>query len=278
MGSRRAPPPSLNRRAPAQVRSFRLTIWGFVEGANTECEWLDYLKQRSCELSIQVTVNDYGCVPKTIAQRSIAKRKSLDRDKHSSDEVWAVFDRDTHPHLRESIADCQAAGVGVAYSNACFERWPLLFIEDCTHGYTNKQLQDRLHDLHPYYHHDDGAHVDWPKLQPNLDLATARALKLHKTATRHMQNGEELLSLPFTTAWMLHHRLLRGDAFVSWLAETLRPTPALHELVTYLPTPLRAQVLHHLSPATPTPAPNQAQTRRWPRPPPPRRAPADTDR
>jgi hypothetical protein len=255
MGPRRAPPPSLSRRAPAQVRSFRLTIWAFVEGENTEQEWLEHLKQRSCELSIQVAVEEYGCVPQTLSARSRVKRNTLDRHKHSSDEVWVVFDRDDHPYVRESIATCQAAGVGVAFSNACFERWPLLFFEDCSHRHTSEELQAKLRRHHTDYHHDKGAHVDWLQLNAKLELATARALRLHKAAARDVQSGEDLLSLPFTTAWMLHHRLLRGDAFVSWLAETLRPHPTLHTLVTYLPSPLQAQVTRALTPAKPPPTP-----------------------
>lgn len=256
MGSRRVPPPSLSRRAPAQVRSFKLTVHAVMEGENTEAGWLDYLKQRSCALSVQVKYEGGKGVPRTITALSVDLRQKINRQKSSPDEVWAVFDRDEHPHVRESIAACKDAGVGVAFSNACFELWPLLFCQEVSHNRDRHDLQSTLKGHHPHYDHQRGAHVNWPKFQPNLELATARALKLHKAAARHTQNGEDLLSLPFTTAWMLHHRLLLGDDFVPWLAETLRPTPALHELVTYLPTPLRGQVTAALTPARPPPGPN----------------------
>jgi hypothetical protein len=45
---------------------------------------------------------------------------------------------------------------------------------------------------------------------------------------------------------MLHHRLLLGDNFVSWMAEKLRPHAELHDLTSFLPDPLRDKVIKRL--------------------------------
>ena len=151
MGSRRAPPPSLSRRAPAQVRAFNLTVHAVMEGENTEEDWLDYLKQRSCALSVQVKYEGGMGVPRTITALAVDLRQKINRQKSCLDEVWAVFDRDEHPYVRESIAACKAAGVGVAFTNACFELWPLLFVQDISYNCHRHDLQSTLRGLHPHY-------------------------------------------------------------------------------------------------------------------------------
>jgi hypothetical protein len=67
----------------------------------------------------------------TIAERAVELLSAGKRERRSAsfaehDEVWAMFDRDTHPQYAEAARLCVSKGVGVARSNPCFELWLIL--------------------------------------------------------------------------------------------------------------------------------------------------------
>ena len=129
--------PKLKRKNPRlePKRSFML----FCEGEKTEIEYFKAIG-RICSSTL-ISVEPYGGegVPYTIAEKAIEKAKSLGltpksrrkRDSYEeSDQVWAIFDRDDHPHFDEAVRNCESQNVGVGRSNPCFELWLLLHEQD----------------------------------------------------------------------------------------------------------------------------------------------------
>jgi hypothetical protein len=221
--------PILDR--PLGSRVAAVTCWVFAEGANTERGWLDHLVQRHRGLNLRLERRCGLGPPRSVVDRASKKRSELRRQRDfPNDEVWAVFDRDGHDDVPGCLRRCVDEGIGVVYSNPCFELWPVLHLDECTAEHTNTALQARLHTLHPRYHHDRGAHVDWPTLDRHA--AASRAERLHDRADA----AGDALGNPTTTAWLLERRCALGTDRAA-LAEALRSLPPhLHRL---LPHPLR---------------------------------------
>jgi hypothetical protein len=179
-----------------------------------------------------------------LASKKRRELSSTQRPYTDTDEVYVIIDRDDHPYVKNAINECRRAEIGLIFSNECFELWPILHTKLITANLSRNNLQRQLHELHPPYHHDRHPFLQWDQLSGSPDEATAHALQLHRAIARRPH--EDPLQNPFTTAWMLHHRLLLGDNFVSWMAEKLRPHAELHDLTSFLPAPLRDKVIKRL--------------------------------
>lgn len=251
--------PSLRRGSSQRQLSARL--WVFCEGKNTEPEWLDGLNQRLRGVLLEIIAEPACGVPKTLVEKASAKareiRKRGRRDMAARDEVWVVFDRDEHPHVPEALCQARDNGLGVVFSNACFELWPLLHLVDQSAPQGRAALQSRLRQLHPAYDHGRGARVAWEQLCPAYPDALHRALVNH---SRALERGDRLDN-PTTTAWLLTERALRSaDEQGAWFVELCRQRPALADLAELLPAPVRARAQAALS--SPQPPATQVPTRR----------------
>jgi hypothetical protein len=198
-----------------------VTLHVFSEGRNTETGWLGHLQRRARDANLSIESAGGVGVPQTVVERAIEKRRELNgrmrrEVAYAHDEVWVVVDRDDH-ELANSLNDAADAGVGLVFSNACFELWPLLHLDDLRAHQDRAWLQSRLKELHPHYDHQRGARVEWSDLQ-TLDVkATSRAIALHFQSpdeTTFMGGKGEpgrprgALGNPTTTAWILHRRCL----------------------------------------------------------------------
>lgn len=156
MGPRRSASMLEKKGAPAQIVAPKRAVWVYCEGA-TEPHWLQHLRHQASQNGLQVNPIRQCGVPKTVVEQALRKRKELSKAKRSysgADEVWGIIDRDSHPGVKEAIAKCQDEGIGLVFSNECFELWPLLFITEI-HSYVGRHdLQARLHELHPHYSGD----------------------------------------------------------------------------------------------------------------------------
>lgn len=237
-GPRSAPgAPILERPAPS--REPRRVLWVYCEGERTEREWLDFLNRRATLLSLQIVAADDHGVPATLVKLAGGRRKGTPRD-----ETWVCFDRDEHD-IAGPIEDCRQAGIGLIFSNACFELWPLLHLEDRTRHTERHLLQARLHQVHPHYHHDRGARVDWPMLQPHEHQAVERAISLARRAS----DAGDLRGNPTTTAWLFHQRCsqpelerVAGDGMAHPVLGPVLRYPVLAPLLDSLAEPLRTSL------------------------------------
>ena len=80
---------------------------------------------------------------------------------------------------------------------------------------------------------------DIHQLLPDESQAADRAIRLH---LRLAKRQEGLFDNPWTTAWILHQRLVQAnDHDALWLLDLCRENPALAPLVDNLPEPLRSR-------------------------------------
>src|SRR5690606_11957126 len=126
-------------------------------------------------------------VPLTVVRAAIAERSRLieqARKKNGASpipfSVWAVFDRDEH-EVQEALQLAEEHKIGVAFSNPCFELWPLLHLvneygaQDGRH-----EVQRRLHAVMPNYHHDRSPRLDFELMRDRLEYAFLQAERLNK--------------------------------------------------------------------------------------------------
>jgi hypothetical protein len=147
-------------------------------------------------------------VPYTVAEKAseISRSHGLHRKQRKGlssyeekDEVWAVFDRDTHPRFDEAIALCKKHGVEVARSNPCFEVWLILHIRDYQKPDNCATVQALLATLCPEYDPNKGKVPDCDALLKSLDQAEQRA---HAQLDRRSAEGTPFGN-PSTTVFLL---------------------------------------------------------------------------
>ncbi|MEQ1567631.1 MAG: RloB family protein [Myxococcota bacterium] len=183
----------------------------FAEG-KTEEGWAAWLRRTTRHLNIELQCVGESGVPTTLLSKAKAKAAELGgarRGTHEErDEVWIVFDKDAHHSVPSVLQEAYDAGIGVVYSNACFELWPLLHIDSHTRDEERGRLQHLLKEAHPCYDHDSGAVVNWDALRGHTATAIQRARDLHRAG----QEALEPLRSPSTTAWLLHERCAAGSS------------------------------------------------------------------
>lgn len=253
-GRRPPPTPPKTERASPTLEA-RRTLWVFCEGKKTEPGWLEHLHRRFYGLNLRIEVESAVGVPQTIFQRAKAKvtdiRRSPRRVEHM-DEVWAVFDRDGFLRIPDVWQGLRDNGIGLVFSNPCFEIWPVLHLQPQTSEIHRGNLQALLHQAHPSYHHERSPQLDWAALQPKTRAAVADSIALH---LRHEGAGHGLNHNPSNTAWLLHERCANAeDQTGRWFITLARQHPSLSPLAWMLAEPLRAQVQQDLG-SVPYPAP-----------------------
>ena len=192
-------------------RALKIRFVLFCEGANTEPHYFKalvrLLKLRMVEVEPVSAAGD----PIGMAQRA-AKWKSNKGQRvgnlesyDEGDQVWAVFDRDTHEHFDAALSLCEQSGINVARSNPCFKVWLILHHEDCHRPLTPHAAQKRLGQLCPEYYPKGSKTVDACKLIPCIDAAEARA-QMHLA----QREAEGMPFGPCSTTVHLLTQALRG--------------------------------------------------------------------
>ena len=132
-------------------------------------------------------------VPYTIAEKAVARAKSLGLDRRSRrrkesfeehDQVWAVFDRDNHPRFDEAVMLCESHGVRVARSNPCFELWLILHEQDYNRPDNRKKVQSALRKLCPEYDPHGAKTPDCGELVTRVQEAERRGETLLESRER----------------------------------------------------------------------------------------------
>lgn len=213
MAGRRILPPSptLNRNSPNLPPKVEIFI--VCEGENTEPEYFDSCIDEYGNGLVKLHVVPGAGVPITLVNTAIELRERLkgerQRSKNSYDacfRVWAVFDRDEHPRVNEALNKARAAGVDVAFSDPCFELWPLLHLLDYGGQDHRHALQARLSAHMPTYDHENGAVIDFALIKENYALASQRADRLLLAREReNCPNGR-----PSTTVGRLVEKIIQN--------------------------------------------------------------------
>lgn len=205
-------PPSNSRRPGRQPRNERRIIKVYPEGKVTEYEYLRYWEQQNLDVTLQW--GEHGMAPKTLVRLACKDIKKSHRSekRHGSpdfDEIWCVFDVDSHPDIPQALFEAHQGGVHVALSNPCFELWLVLHCEDQRAYVERHRIQQRASELGLL---EDKSRKSGKSivgatlkmLEENYEAAKRRAEDLDDL---HEGNGSPPLSNPSTELWRLVDRI-----------------------------------------------------------------------
>jgi hypothetical protein len=144
-----------------------------------------------------MTLVDYAIQAKREAQRE-------ERRGHGAawDEIWCVFDVDSHPNLNLAIAKAEASGIRVAVSNPCIELWFILHFEGQTAYIDRRGAQRRARELLGCEKGLSDAALE--ALGEQYDRAKARAVELD---AKHAGDGSPPRSNPSSGVWRFVDRI-----------------------------------------------------------------------
>jgi hypothetical protein len=202
--------PDLRRRRPLREPKRRFIF--FCEGKKTEPSYFKVFQQSFQNALIEVEIAPEAGVPRTLAEAAADKAKELGLSSRRKplnsfeehDEVWAVFDRDEHPHFEDAIALCNSRGVRVARSNPCFELWLILHGQDYDRPDDRATVQAHLRKLRPEYDPSAGKTPHCADLVTQVEIAERRA----EAQLAHREAEGAAFGRPSTT--------------VGWLTQAIR--------------------------------------------------------
>lgn len=184
------------------TREPKLRILVVCEGKVTEPKYLKDFQDHHRNPRVLVRVHKKQGAPMTVVTLAAEQRAESERQakaEHDAnlkfDEVWAMFDVDEHPKLKEAIELADREGVKVAVSNPCFELWALLHFEDQRGHIERKKLRERLKRHMKGYDKE----LDFSKLRDTYEAALTRAKALHEAAKKSGQSRPN----PSTDAYLL---------------------------------------------------------------------------
>jgi hypothetical protein len=184
----------------------------FTEGKNTEPTYFLALADALTKILVRIEVLGGEGDPKTLASKALDFKRGSTRgrrdissyEKH--DQVWIVFDRDEHPKVKETIDNCRASGVHVAYSNPCFEIWLILHLQEFDKSLDRHQVQAHLEKICEGYTAKGSKTPNCDVLIANLSLAEGRARAMR---ARRKDEGSDV-GAPYTDVDLLTSAL-RGE-------------------------------------------------------------------
>jgi RloB-like protein len=205
-------PPHL-RRAIRPITDARPVVTVFSEGRNSEPVYLKAFARARGGGLVSVRIHPAGGVPRTLVEQAVeARRVSLRTNKGNSfaakDEFWAAFDRDEHPNIAEARELAAARGIGVAYSNPCFEVWLLLHcIDVVVDAPLERHQAQKLLDEHvPSYSSKGGKTIKYEEIADRYEEACERAKVLR---ARREEEGDALGN-PYTDFDQLTETIRKG--------------------------------------------------------------------
>ena len=202
--------PQLKRSRPSLDPKQRFIL--FCEGKNTEVAYFRAIDRACSSTLISVETHGGEGVPRTIAEKAVKYAKTLGRRRKDSyeerDQVWAVFDRDDHPHFNEAVAYCESNNVGVGRSNPCVELWLILHERDFDRYEDRHAMQKILAELRPEYDPDGAKTPDCDDLVKRVDVAERRSeTQLRRRAEEDNPHGN-----PSTTVGQLTRKIREANA------------------------------------------------------------------
>jgi hypothetical protein len=197
-------------RRQIETRNPKVSFKIFSEGEKTEYDYFMAMRRHYSAVLIDIEIIRGAGVPLTLARKASAAQRQIRSSKKGSllnrDEVWVAFDRDEHPNVQSAIDQCRANGVGVAYSNPCFELWLILHFEDFDKPDHRHDVQQKLSGICKDYDRHSRKTTDCSKLMALLHDAELRA---DEQLRRRRQEGEPP-GPPFTTVYELTRRITQA--------------------------------------------------------------------
>ena len=202
--SRSARPSTRHQRASGGERR---VIRVLAEGAVTEAGYLtEWAREHARAIDLRIDKDAAGCAPLKLVERAREQKRAQRRKSPEFDEIWCVFDVDSHPDVNSALAEARDAGIEVAVSNPCFELWLVLHVEDRTANVDRHTIQRRARDLDLLA----GKSIPesaWPRLAEGYEDAKRRAQALD---TMHHGDGRTAGSNPSSGVWRLIDSIRAG--------------------------------------------------------------------
>jgi hypothetical protein len=197
---------SLRRKVETKAPKPKIVL--YAEGEKTERDYFAAMKRAFHSKIVDIEIIEGAGVPLTIARRaaqaaSEARRQNRHQSYARRDEFWAVFDRDEHPNIPETMTLCKSAGVGVAFSDPCFELWLILHFEEFDRPDHRHDVQRHFETLCTDYDHAKRKTTDCNKL---MELVLAAEQRAETQLQRRKDEGDPP-SCPFTTVYELTRRI-----------------------------------------------------------------------
>lgn len=183
------------RRSSRAKRRPRLALTIFCEGSNTEPQYLLALARAHSNPLVSVRIGPAKGVPLTLVQAARAEQRRQSQSRRDSfaarDEVWVVFDMDEHPNVAQAMQEAAQADLRVAFSNPCFEIWPLLHLIEHDAPIDRHALQRKLAGVMPGYNPKSGKIFDYTAMSDRFELAArrARVMRDRRTAEGDLQGN-----------------------------------------------------------------------------------------
>jgi RloB-like protein len=189
---------SLARKSASVSPKTKFTIYS--EGMNTEPEYFTALGSTVSAALVELKIHKAAGVPTTIASKALQLAKSRRRSGNADsfekfDQIWVVFDQDTHDKVKESIDNLGKSSVKVAYSNPCFELWLILHLQDFDKPVDHHQVQKHLEGICSDYSASSGKNPDCMPFVALVEKAESRATKMNQRRIEEGASG----SAPWTT-------------------------------------------------------------------------------
>lgn len=201
-------PPGLQRKSAFVEPKVEIVI--ACEGKVTEKNYLNRCKSEYGAGMVQLRWLPITGVPLTVVNAAVEERlRLIEQARKSKDSfdvfrVWAVFDRDAHPYVPEALMLAEQHGIDVAFSNPCFELWPLLHLEDYGGVEGRHKVQDRLNAKMASYHHDKSPVVDFEAIKDQFPDAYKRAQCLNQAR----RDDGDAFGCPTTTVGELVKKII----------------------------------------------------------------------
>jgi hypothetical protein len=191
---------SLKRKRSSRNPKAKIII--VSEGRLTEPDYF-YALARACGalVSFDVILERGAGVPLSVVEKAIETFRRSQRltSFGRNDTIWAVFDRDEHPHFETAIERAKAAGVKPIISIPCFELWLVLHFIEWDRPIDRHAIQRRLRDLMPSYDPNGSKRADYAQLAESVSTAINRARVMERRRTEERTP----LGNPLTTVFQL---------------------------------------------------------------------------
>lgn len=206
------PSSSLKRKVNFKEPKKKFII--FMEGKNTEPDYFNAIKRSFAGSLVDIKLYPAVGVPLTIADAAIRYKIDNLRQKNNlsilkkSDEVWVVFDRDTHPGISEVNEKCKSADIKIGFSDPCFELWLILHFKDFDRPDNHHDVQRELEKCCQKYSAKKGKTMDFISIMEMVPDAEKRAEKQFK---RREAEGNPMRP-PYTTVYQLTNSIRKNHA------------------------------------------------------------------